>query len=318
MESTQANVGATSVWGLPNHIYFASLVAVSIPLFWSPLRTLADYSLRTGQHEFDKYSHALLIPLISALLVWRERNRAFRKIERSYAVGGLMFFTALSLDALPRIAGWPRAEGALSLQLPGLALFWAAAFISCYGTQAAGAMRFPLLFLLLMVPLPNVILDPLLKLVQFGSAEFCSATFSVFGVPFMRDGFVFTLPAVSIEVAKECSGIHSSIALFIVSLIAAYLFLSSLWARTLLAVCVVPVVSLSNGVRIAGLSLLASYIDPGFLYGSLHRQGGAAFFLLALSMLYLVLRLLRRLDRGTLVRGQPLEGSDGTIAPKAA
>ena len=49
-----------------------------------------------------------------------------------------------------------------------------------------------------------------------------------------------------------------------------------------------------NGLRIVTLSILANYVDPGFLYGRLHREGGIVFFLLALGLLLPVYKLLKR------------------------
>jgi exosortase/archaeosortase family protein len=54
-----------------------------------------------------------------------------------------------------------------------------------------------------------------------------------------------------------------------------------------------PVVCVTNGLRIAGLTLLAEYVDASYLHGSLHRQGGIGFFLLALLFLFAILHLLR-------------------------
>ena len=51
---------------------------------------------------------------------------------------------------------------------------------------------------------------------------------------------------------------------------------------------------ITNGVRIAGLTLLAEYVDRSFLYGNLHHEGGMGFFLMALLFLALVLGVLRR------------------------
>jgi hypothetical protein len=43
-------------------------------------------------------------------------------------------------------------------------------------------------------------------------------------------------------------------------------------------------------------TLLAVYVDPSFLTGSLHHEGGIVFFLLGLVLLMPVLRLLRRTE----------------------
>jgi exosortase/archaeosortase family protein len=64
----------------------------------------------------------------------------------------------------------------------------------------------------------------------------------------------------------------------------------------LLLAAVLPVAVLKNGIRIVSLTLLAMYVDPGFLTGQLHHEGGIAFFGLALLMLLPLLAVLRRFD----------------------
>ncbi|MBV9889051.1 MAG: archaeosortase/exosortase family protein, partial [Acidobacteria bacterium] len=54
------------------------------------------------------------------------------------------------------------------------------------------------------------------------------------------------------------------------------------------------VMILKNGVRIAVLTMLAIHVDPSFLFGRLHRDGGVVFFLLGLALLLPVLWLLGR------------------------
>jgi exosortase/archaeosortase family protein len=54
-----------------------------------------------------------------------------------------------------------------------------------------------------------------------------------------------------------------------------------------------PIVCVTNGLRIVGLTLLSEYVNPGFLHGPLHRHGGMGFFSLALLFLVGILYLLR-------------------------
>jgi hypothetical protein len=42
---------------------------------------------------------------------------------------------------------------------------------------------------------------------------------------------------------------------------------------------------LKNGIRIATLTLLAMYVDPSFLTGRVHREGGVVFFRMSLLLL---------------------------------
>ena len=113
----------------------------------------------------------------------------------------------------------------------------------------------------------------------------------------MRDGFVFHLPNVSVEVAKQCSGIRSSMAIFIVAILAGYMFLKSYWKIIFLVICAVLIAMFKNGIRILTLSLLGNYVDPRILSSSLHREGGTPFFILALLLLAPILFFLRRSEK---------------------
>jgi exosortase len=145
-----------------------------------------------------------------------------------------------------------------------------------------------------------------------GSADVVSALFTITGTTHHREAYVFMLPRLSIEVADECSGIRSSMALGITALIVAHLMLGRVWNKALLLLAVLPIAVIKNGVRIASLSWLASDVDPAFMKGRLHTDGGVVFFLLALALLFPVLAALRRLDAeptasaaGAPVRGWP-------------
>ena len=62
----------------------------------------------------------------------------------------------------------------------------------------------------------------------------------------------------------------------------------------LFVLLVLPVSIVKNAIRIVTLTLLSVYVDPSFLRGSLHHDGGFVFFLLALAILFPVLLLLQK------------------------
>ena len=74
----------------------------------------------------------------------------------------------------------------------------------------------------------------LISILQKGSADACYALFRLIGVPVLRNGFRFALPGVEIEVAEQCSGIHSGLSLFIAGLLAEYVLLRGAWKKALL------------------------------------------------------------------------------------
>jgi exosortase len=188
-------------------------------------------------------------------------------------------------------------------------VIWVGGFILCYGFHAFRVGLFPVLFTFLIVPIPDFILNRAVFWLQAGSAEVSYSVFRLVGVPVFRNGLIFSLPAVTIEVARECSGIRSSLALLIMSLLAGHLFLGSAWKKAVLTLVALPLLIVKNGIRIVTLSLLSIYVDPEFLTGSLHRHGGMLFFLLALALLTPVLWLLQRSERSDPIN--PEASNDG-------
>lgn len=186
---------------------------------------------------------------------------------------------------------------ALGLQLSGwilsLYLIWVGGFALLFGKATIKAGSFPLLFLLLMVPIPGFLLDHIIRMLQEGSAGITGAFFDLVGVPVLREGLVFHLAGVNIEVAKECSGIRSSMALIVLALLVSHFRLRNFWNKFLFVLCGLFMMILKNGIRIATLTLLAEYVDPSFLFGRLHHEGGIFFFLLALLLLLPILLFLQ-------------------------
>ena len=135
---------------------------------------------------------------------------------------------------------------------------------------------FPLFFLAFMIPLPEAAVDFLENASKEASAEVANWLFLISGTPVLRTGTVFQLPGITIEVAKECSGIRSSLVLVITSLLAANMFLRTTWRRALLVGAVIPLGLLRNGLRILVISLLCVHIGPQMIqqrYSSPRRPG---------------------------------------------
>jgi exosortase C (VPDSG-CTERM-specific) len=180
----------------------------------------------------------------------------------------------------------------------------AGAFLFLGGKWAYSAM-FPLFFLAFMIPLPEAAVDFLENASKEASAEVANWLFLISGTPVLRAGAVFQLPGITIEVAKECSGIRSSLVLVITSLLAANMFLHTTWRRALLVCAVIPLGLLRNGLRILVISLLCVHIGPEMIHSVIHRRGGPVFFVASLVPLFVVLWWLRRGDVAVQQRRAP-------------
>jgi len=110
----------------------------------------------------------------------------------------------------------------------------------------------------------------------------------------LREGPVFQLPNIVIQVAQECSGIRSSWVLFITSVLAANLFLKGGWRRAVLVCFVIPLGIARNGLRVAVIGNLCVEFGPQMIHSIIHRRGGPLFFTLSLIPLFLLLWWLHR------------------------
>lgn len=287
MESTKGQVKF-------RNLIFISLILIGAGLIYRPLNDLLDTASRR-----EYYSHILLIPFISAGLIYWDRDKFFKEVKY-FLQGGI----PVSLSGiLLYLWGIEQKEilnqnDYTAILIFSIIVFWIGAFIVSYGYRAMRLALFPLLFLLFMVPIPMPIMEKVIYFLQLGSAEVTYFLFQIIDIPVARNGFTFELPKVSIEVAKECSGIRSSLALFITGILIAHYFLKTGWKKIILIFCIIPITIFKNGLRIVTLSLLAIYVDEKFLTGSfLHRSGGFVFYIPALILLGLVLLALRKTEK---------------------
>ena len=271
------------------HLMFVIFYLASLALFWIPLKGLIIFSL---SHDYT--SHILLVIPASAYLIYRKRGdifaaRAGPSLGSALLLGSASFLW-LAVTYFPVAAD----NDQVSLSIFAIIVVWIAGFIFCYGTPAFVLARFPLLFLFLLVPLPAAIIERLIFVLQDGSANVAYWLLRLLGVPVFKQDFVLLLPTLSIEVAKECSGIRSSLALLITTLLLGELVLRSGWRKALLVLSTFPMLIFKNGVRIVAVSLLSVYVNRGFLHGWLHTSGGIVFYLLGLALLMPILKALRK------------------------
>ena len=273
---------------------FLAFVAVAALMFYGPFREMMRTALRS-----EYYSHIVLIPFVSAYLLFVRRKEIFANIEYAFVPGAAVAGVGVLLYGIARMVPLGLNKNDLAAFVTLAALFFVVgAFILLFGLRAFRAARFALLFLLFMVPVPTALMDGIIRVLQVGSTEFVALLFAIAPVPVLREGFVFHLPNISIEVAPQCSGIRSSMALVITSVLAGHMFLKSGWNKALLVLAVIPVTMLKNGIRIITLSLFAVYVDTRILTNSaLHTDGGIVFFVLALLLMAPILFVLRRSER---------------------
>jgi exosortase C (VPDSG-CTERM-specific) len=272
---------------------YLAFMAVLLVVFALPLVWLIGHVAQSNLH-----SHILLIPFVSFYLLNIRRGQL--PLNYVAAPGWTALFSIIGFASL--VAAWelrisPSAvsyNDDLALFAFSLVCLVAAGGFFFLGRAWMRAAVFPMVFLIFMVPLPDGVADFLEEASKLGSGEVASMLFTVTGTPVVRDGNIFQLPNIALEVAKECSGIRSSYVLFITSLLASYLFLSSPLRRFVLVAAIIPLGLLRNGVRILTIALLCVHFGPHMIHSVIHRRGGPFFFAASLIPLFALLWWLRR------------------------
>jgi exosortase len=290
---------------LRSHSSIRSVVAASLLILTTFIFLPALSKVFRAAYQNDEYTHIFLILPVSLCLIYLESRNIAAQPEYAPRLGLLFTFVSAAIwsagDTHLLFFG---ENGGLSVRILALVVLWMGCIVGCYGVQIFRALSFPILFLLLLTPPPAWFLDRTVLFLQQASTDATFALFRLSGTPVMKDGFVLSLPMLQIEVAKQCSGIRSSEMLFITGLILAHLFLRAFWSKVTFVALIIPMAIAKNAIRIFTLAMLGINVNPDFLEGRLHHEGGGVFFALALGVLLVLLWMLRQAEGRMSARAQ--------------
>jgi exosortase len=276
-------------------LIFSILAAISLAIWWRAFTSSFALALRD-----DQYTHILLILPVSVALIFMDWKKPEPSIGLSLSIGSGLLAAAVVAIVVARlgiVSLLPDEQ--LSMNMVALVVWWMGAFILCFGTRAFRRALFPLCFLFWMVPIPQSLLNPIVRLLQDGSVASARLLFAAVGVPVAQDGTRLTIPGLTIEVARECSSIRSSLMLVVTTLVLTQTLLRSTWRKASVTALAIPLSVAKNGLRIFVLAILATHVDRSFLTGRLHHQGGIIYFLIALAAIFLFIWIARRGEKRT-------------------
>ena len=273
---------AKSPWSLRiAHLRWGSvLIAALMAAVYN--RVLAK--LVTDWWQIPDFSHGFLVPIFAAYLVWAKSKTLLNtKVAPTWSGVAVV---ALGLVVL--LLGVYGAE--LFLSRVSLVILLAGLVLSFGGWQLLKELRFPLLVLVLAIPIPAIIFNEITFPLQILASKLASALLPLFGVPVLREGNIIQLSAMKLEVAEACSGIRSLMSLFTLAIFYGYFLEKSALRRAVLAVASIPIAIAANAVRIFGTGLCVQYWDPDKALGFFHEFSGWVIFLVSLGCLFIVHR----------------------------
>jgi exosortase len=232
------------------------------------------------------FSHGLFVPAFALFVLWQDRKKLM-EINAAPSWSGLAL---IMIGLVMLLLGVLGAE--LFFSRSSLLVLLAGLIVLFQGWPMFRAVLFPWAILILMIPIPNLILQKVTFPLQLLASKLSSDFLPLCGVPVLREGNVIVLPAMPLEVAEACSGIRSLLSLVTLAIIYGYLMDKRPWVRVVLALSAVPIAVAANGFRIFGTGLLVQYWDPDKAQGFFHLFSGWLIFVVSLIMLFALHRLI--------------------------
>ncbi len=231
------------------------------------------------------YTHGFLIVPIAALLAWRQWRHLVAEPRRSETWPGIVT-TVAALGIVVWAMRWQNYFAAaltLVVLLLGILLY-------LEGWPRSRHWLFPLLFLAFMVPLPFV--DLASPWLESFTAQSATSLARLVGISAVQQGGEITLPNTTIAVGAPCSGLRSLVTMVTVAVGWIYLVEGRLAAKALMLAAVIPLVALSNVLRITILLVVAVLFgeEPALTY--YHDWSSPILFLMALGLLLILGKIL--------------------------
>jgi exosortase len=236
----------------------------------------------------SNYSHAFLVLPLAVWFGWCRRHRLGACAIRPSLWGLVVVSMSLAAYAV----GIAAAE--LFLARASFIGVLAGATLFFWGREWLRVLAFPLAFLFLMIPLPEIVFSQIALPLQLFASRAGEVLVRGAGVPVLRDGNVLELVSMRLEVAEACSGIRSIVSLLTFAIVLGELGRYSGPRKLILVASTVPIAVAANALRVAGTGLAAQAWGPAAAEGLLHGTSGLLVFGVAVAGLFAVERSMAR------------------------
>lgn len=247
---------------------FSSLFILYMPVF---------YKMYMWWEGDVNYNHGIVVPLAAIYLIWKKRAALKELSSESYVPGiylillGIIFyFIGIRIEFL-RITVF-----SFFSVLFGLLLY-------VYGKETTRVLLFPILFLLLMIPIPYI--DGLTQPLKLFASMVSAGFIKFIGIPVIRDGNLIYLKNFTFEVATSCSGLKSIVLVTTIGIFYAYIMQKSLLKRLLISFLSIFIAMVANISRIVITGLVSYYFGEKIAFKLTHDFSGIIVFIIAGAML---------------------------------
>jgi exosortase len=254
---------------------------------FAPILYYMVYHWRTS----DDYSHGFLIAPLALYFAWERRD----KLRNAPIEPSWWGVVPLALGSLALMVGRLGVEQmamreSFVLTVIGLVLL-------LLGRHVTRILAFPLLFLFLMVPLPQSLVNVVAFPLQLVAADLAVDWLHMLEIPALREGNIIHLATAKLFVAEACSGLRSLLALGTLGVVFAYFFRKNPVERVVIVLSTIPIAILVNAFRVCLTGLLTHRFGEAAAVGIVHQTEGFFTFGLAFAVLLIEAWLLQMLSR---------------------
>ena len=238
--------------------------------------------------NYENFSHGFVVPIVSVYLIWHKRTELQLLPIRPTLWASIPLGVAISLALVGDTLG-----NDFTMRL---SMVWALGGLVylLLGKSFMKALAFPILYLVLMIPLPFIVMRELMFNLRVSLSILSENFLRIVGIPVYRDLYFLHLPNITLEVTDGCSGVGSLFVLFALAVVYAYFLPISRTARFFLAASAVPIALFANLFRILVTAALAYHLGPIVLSSAIHLPYGAFNFVMGLGLLILEGEFLRK------------------------
>ncbi len=262
-------------------------VTLGLALMYVP--TYID--LAHGLWRQEAHTHGPIILAVTAWLIWRHRAALVGKPAGGATLAGSV---ALALGLVLYIMG--RSQGIALFEVGSHVPVFAGTILLLLGWRALVRLRFSLMFLCFLVPLPGFVIEYITGPLKNMVSQLVESILYGSGYPIARSGVMLSIGQYQLLVTDACSGLYSLYSLAALGVLYLHLTASGNVARTVcLAASILPIALAANVLRVLILLLITFHLGDDAGKSFMHEFAGMTLFATALLLMLGFDVLLRRL-----------------------
>jgi exosortase len=174
------------------------------------------------------YSYGFALPLVAGYLCWVRRAELNAVALRpDYILGIALTLVALAVLVVGDIGS------IVALKTVSVVVVLAGLILLRWGRRTLALVWFPLGYLLLGMPIWDGVIARLQEPSQLVSGSIATVILRAIGIPALHDDIKIMIPAVTLEVMQECSGVNQLMTAVAMTLPVAYMMLNGVGRRVL-------------------------------------------------------------------------------------